>query len=59
MANLTFKIIFLLFTLYTLIYSISYGINEIKNEQNIYGGSAVIFCTIFSIIFTNVVIWLR
>ena len=57
MVNLTFKIIFLIFTTYSLIYSISYGIHEIKEEKNIYGGCAVIICTIFSILFTNIVLW--
>lgn len=59
MANLPYKIIFLLFSLYSLIYSTSYGINEIKNEQNKYGGTVVILSTIFSVIFANIVIWLR
>ena len=59
MYNLTFKIIFCIFTIYSLIYSISYGISEIKDEKNIYGGSSVIIVTIFSIVFSNIIIWIR
>lgn len=59
MNNLAFKIIFLLFTIYTFIYSISYGVHEIKKENNTYGGIVVITCTIFSIVFGNIVIWIR
>ena len=59
MTDLTFKIFFIVFTIYTLIYTVSYGIHEIKNEQNKYGGTAVILCSLFSIIFGNIVIWIR
>ena len=59
MLNLTFKIIFLVFTIYSLIHSISYGINEIKNEKNKYGGLSVILLTIFGTIFSNIIIWIR
>lgn len=59
MPDLTFKIIFLIFTIYSLIHSVSYGLNEINNEKNKYGGSAVIFITIFSIVFSNIIIWNR
>ena len=59
MDNIAYKIIFLLFSIYTLIYTSSYGIHEIKKENNTYGGFMVIFCTIFSIAFGNIVIWIR
>ena len=59
MDNIAYKIIFLIFTLYILIYSTSYGIHEIKKENNTYGGFSVIFFTIFSIVFGNIIIWIR
>ncbi|NLC87812.1 MAG: hypothetical protein GX682_03440 [Clostridiaceae bacterium] len=57
MENLVYRLVFLFFTIYVLINSISYGIYEIKNEKNKFGGSMIIAFTIFSIILGNVMIW--
>ena len=57
MLTLAYHILFLIFTIYVLIQSISYGLYEIREEQNNLGGKLVIAFTIFSVIFSNVVVW--
>jgi len=57
MFNIIYRSVFLLFTIYILIESISYGIYEIKNEKNNIGGKVVIYFSIFSVIFSNIIIW--
>ncbi len=52
-----YHILFLFFTIYVLVYSISYGLYEIKQEKNSFGGSLVIAFTIFSVIFSNIMVW--
>ncbi|MFR2534586.1 MAG: hypothetical protein ACLS95_05085 [Clostridia bacterium] len=59
MINLIYHILFLLFTIYVLIHTISYGIYEIKEENNKTGGYFVISFTVFTIIFSNIVVWLN
>ena len=57
MLNLFYHILFLLFTIYVLIQSISYALYEIKQENNSFGGKMVIAFTIFSVIFSNIMVW--
>lgn len=57
MLNLFYHILFLLFTIYVLIQSISYGLYEMKQENNSFGGKFVIAFTIFSVIFSNIMVW--
>lgn len=57
MLNLFYHILFLLFTIYVLIQSISYALYEIKQENNSFGGKLVIVFTIFSVIFSNIMVW--
>lgn len=57
MLSLFYHVLFLAFTIYVLVYSISYGLYEIKQEQNSFGGGFVIAFTIFSVIFSNVMVW--
>ena len=57
MLNLFYHILFLMFTIYVLINSISYGLYEIKEQKNKLGGRIVIIFTIFSVIFSNIVVW--
>ncbi len=54
-----YHVIFSIFTIYVLVNSCSYGIYEIKNEKNESGGIAVILFTVFSIIFSNIMVWLN
>lgn len=57
MLNLFYHILFLLFTIYVLIQTISYALYEIKQEHNSFGGTVVIAFTIFSVIFSNIIVW--
>ncbi len=56
---ITYHILFSIFTIYVLINSISYGVYEIKKEKNKTGGIAVISFTVFSVIFSNIMVWLN
>lgn len=57
MLNLLYHLLFLIFTLYVCVQSISYSIYEIKHEKNSFGGIAIIVFTIFSVIFSNIMVW--
>jgi len=57
MFNLFYHILFLAFTLYVCVQSISYGLYEIRQEQNSFGGKLIIIFTIFSAIFSNIMVW--
>lgn len=59
MLNLMYHVLFLIFTIYVLIESISYGIFEIKKEENKFGGSCVIAFGVFCVIFGNIVVWMN
>lgn len=59
MITIVHYIIFLLITLYILLKVIGYGIYEIKQENNKFGGIAVISFSCFVVIFANVVLWLK
>ncbi|MFQ9298495.1 MAG: DUF3953 domain-containing protein [Clostridia bacterium] len=53
--RLFFSIICLLIFLYVLLF----GIYEIKNNHNMFGGIFTILITIFSIIFSNIIFWVN
>ena len=57
MLSLFYHILFLIFTIYVLIQSISYGLYELKEQKNKPGGTIVILFTIFSVIFSNIIVW--
>ena len=57
MLNLFYHIVYLLLCIYVLAKSISYGVYEIKEEKNKYGGIVVILITIFDVIFSNIIVW--
>lgn len=59
MLNLLYHILFLLFTLYVLIESISYAIFEIREQNNKFGGTCVIAFSVFCVVFSNVVVWIN
>lgn len=59
MLTLFYHILFLIFTIYVLIKSISYGLYEINEQKNKFGGRVVILFTIFSVIFSNIMVWLN
>lgn len=57
MVSLSYHILFLIFTIYVLIRSISYGLYEINEQKNKFGGNLVILFTIFSVVFSNIMVW--
>ena len=57
MNNSFISFVFTLFTLSLLIRIISYGIYEIKNEKNKFGGVTIIVFSIAVIIFSNIMVW--
>lgn len=58
MYGIFFNIMFTLFTIYVFIKTTSYGIYEIKQENNKVGGITVICFSLFSIIVSNLMLWL-
>lgn len=56
MLTFFYHILFLIFTIYVLIKSVSYGLYEINEEKNKVGGRIVILFTIFSVIFSNIIV---
>ena len=57
MLTLAYHVLFLIFTIYVLIKSISYGLYEIKQEENKFGGKLVIAFSVFSVVFSNIIVW--
>ena len=57
MLSLFYHIIYFILSIYVFIKSISYGIYEIKEQKNKFGGGIIIGITIFSVIFSNIIIW--
>ena len=53
------NIIFLIITFFILGNTISYGIYEFKTEKNYVGGMCVIAFSVFSVVFSNIVVWIR
>ena len=53
------SLILLIITLYVFIKTLIYGIIEIKQEKNIYGGSATILIGILALILPNIIIHFR
>lgn len=59
MFNISYHILFSIFTVYILLESISYAVFEIKKQQNKFGGTCVILFSMFCIIFSNIVVWMN
>lgn len=57
MFSIVYHIVFLLFSLYILLTTCSYGIYEFINEKNKIGGIIVIIFTIFCVLFSNILVW--
>lgn len=57
MLNFIFYIIFIFSSIFVFVNTVSYGLYEIKQEKNTYGGVLVIVFSIFCIIFSNIVIF--
>ena len=59
MFNFIYNFVFLVSSIFILFKAISYGFYEFKNENNKYGGIAVIAFSLLVTIFVNLVIWIR
>lgn len=57
MLDLVYHVLFLLFTIYVLIESISYAIFEIKEQKNTLGATSVVAFSVFCVVFANIVVW--
>ena len=57
MLSFFYHVLFLIFTIYILIQSVSYGLYEINEQKNKFGGRIVIIFTIFSVVFSNIIVW--
>lgn len=58
MISLLESIVFTTFTIYALLKAIGYGIYEIKNENNRYGGIFIISFSTFSVILVNIAFYM-
>ena len=59
MNNTFIDIIFAIFTLWLLCKLVGYSLSEIKNENNFFGGVCAIVFSIFSIVFSNIMVWIN
>lgn len=57
--NFIYHFTFIVVTIFILIKTISYGLYEIKDQNNKFGGIAVICFSILVIVFTNILVYLR
>jgi len=57
MLSFFYHVLFLIFSVYVLIQSVSYGLYEINEQKNKFGGRIVILFTIFSVVFSNIIVW--
>lgn len=57
MLSFFYHVVFLIFTIYVLIRSVPYGLYEINEQENKFGGRLVILFTIFSVVFSNILVW--
>lgn len=57
--SIIYKIMFIIFSLYFLVQSISYSIYEFKKEQNKYGSICFILVVILTIIFSNIMFFIN
>lgn len=59
MNTIFIKVIFLLISIYILLYCCSYAIYEAKNKNNIIGCITIIIFTFASLIFGNILFWIN
>lgn len=57
MLSFFYHVVFLIFTIYVLIRSVAYSLYEINEQENKFGGRLVILFTIFSVVFSNILVW--
>ena len=59
MTNLIYNLLFIITSIFVLLKTIGYGIYEIKEMKNKYGGITIISISILITIFFNLVIFLK
>ena len=59
MFNFIYNFVFLVSSIIILGKAVFYGFYEIKNENNKYGGIAVIAFSLLVTVFVNIIIWIR
>ena len=59
MNNVVIDVVFLFFTLGLLCKVIAYGLYEIKNENNPFGGICTIVFSVLSVVFSNIMVWIN
>lgn len=59
MTNLIYNLLFIITSIFILLKTIGYGIYEIKEMKNKYGGITIISISILITIFFNLVIFLK
>ena len=59
MTNLIYNLLFIITSIFILLKTIGYGIYEIKEMKNKYGGITIITISILITIFFNLVIFLK
>lgn len=52
-----YNVVFLIITFYIFLRTIAYGIYELKEKNNKTGGICVIAFSLFSIVFSNIMMW--
>lgn len=57
--NFLYHFVFISATIFILIKTISYGLYEIKTENNKSGGIAVICFSVLVVVFTNIIVFFR
>lgn len=57
--NIFFNLVFFVFSIFILIKSIAYGLYEIKQEKNKFGGISVICFNFLVIILGNIIMWIK
>ena len=53
-----YNIVFLIVTLYILLKTIGYAIYEMREKNNKTGGVCLILLSLFSVAFSNIMIWI-
>lgn len=55
--SIIYRTLYIIFSIYLLVRSISYSMYEYKNEENKYGSICFLLLVIFTIIFSNIYVF--
>lgn len=59
MLETLYHILFFIFTIFVLFETMYYSIYEIKNLKNKFGGITIIFFSIFCVVFSNIIVFVK